>query len=112
MLVTEQSNRGTVALAKDEVAGEREARRPPGGNEDVGFVPAVKADAECSVFEKAEHLGESGREPCVVVVVDDAAAVARAIVHEIRRIGENEVDAFGLEAAHQRDAVAVQNGVE
>ena len=71
--------------------GEREARRAPGGDEDIGFVPAVEADAEVSVFEKAEHLGESGREPSIIVVIHDSATIAAAIVHEIWRIRKDEI---------------------
>ena len=89
-----------------------EARRAPRGHEEIDFVPAVEADAEAFVFQDAIHFCKGRLEPAIIVVVGDTAAGAVAIVHEIRRIGQNEIDAVGWESTHEADAIAQQDGVD
>ena len=76
------------------------------------LVPAVEADAEGFVFQDAVHFREGRLEPAVVVVVGNAAAGAVAVVHEIGRIGQDEIDALGGESAHEADAIAEHDGVD
>ena len=82
--------------------------RPP---EEMHFVPCVEAHAERCRLEDAIDLPESGSQPGTVVVVGHGAAVARAVIDQIRRVREHEIDGSGLKVSHAFDAVGVNDGV-
>src|ERR1700733_8186423 len=83
-----------------------EACRAPSGQEEVRPVPAVEADAEGLVFQDAVHFSESGFEPEIIVIVPDVATGTVAIVHEIGRVGQDEINAPGRKSGHEPDAIA------
>jgi hypothetical protein len=55
----------------------------PGGDEQVGFIPAVEADAECIGLQHPIHRGEGGFESLVIVVVGDRPAGSVAIARDV-----------------------------
>ena len=97
-------------LHEREVAHEPEADLLEDPDEEVGVRPAVERDGERIGPHHAEELGVGGDEPARVVVPDDRLPLAvppSLIVHEIRRVGEHEVDRFGRQRREDPDAVAV-----
>jgi hypothetical protein len=111
MLVAQEADGRSVTLAEHEVADDGEPRGAPGGDELVGAVPAVEADAKSAVLQDAVHFGESWLQPASVAVARDAAARAVAVVHEIGRIGQDKIDALGWQSAHKLNAIAEHDGV-
>ena len=61
----------------------------------IGVRPSIEADAKAVLPELAVDFGECRFEPCVVIIVRDDAPVAGFVAADIRRVGENEVDASG-----------------
>ena len=59
-------------------------------DEQVGFVPAIEADAEGGGFEKPVHLREGGFEPLRVVVVRNAAPGAVGVAGDVGRLGHDD----------------------
>ena len=51
-------------------------------------------------------------EPSCIGVILDAAPAAVAVIHQIRWIGEDEIDAAGGHFAHHLDAIALRNRVD
>lgn len=47
----------------------------------------------------------------VAVVIGTAPTVARTVINEIRRIGDNDVHAGARKGTQDRDAIAVDNSV-
>jgi hypothetical protein len=64
-----------------------------------------------SGFKHAVHRGEGGRDPIAVIVVGVAPAVARAVVDEVGRVGDDEVNAGFGQCGQDSAAVAVQDAV-
>jgi hypothetical protein len=91
--------------------GDVEFRLTPRSDELVGTIASVKTDAESVLAKHAEDFGEGGLEPRVVVIVRDGATVVRRVVHEIRRIGKDEIDAGTAKFPHDLDAVALKDSV-
>jgi hypothetical protein len=81
-----------VLFGEDDMAGDVEAGLAPRSHEQVHLVPGIKADAKLPVFEKPVHLRESGFKPGVIVVVHHAAPAAVVVIHQIGRVGQNEID--------------------
>src|ERR1700688_803407 len=77
MLVAKKTLGGSIALDKRQMADHSETHFTPSSEELVSFVPAVKADAEAVPAEHAIDFLESGLDPIAVVVVGNAAPVAR-----------------------------------
>src|SRR6185437_13348735 len=89
--------------------GEPKASLAPRGDEFVGLVPPVEADAERITVQHAKDFREGGLEPSGITVVRNPATVARAIVGEIRWIGQHEIDAAAAEPAEDFDAIALHD---
>src|ERR1700730_5325953 len=111
MLVAQEAGRRRIAFAEYDMPGELEACGAPGGDKAVRLVPAVEANAKAVVLEQAEDLREGRSEPAVVIVIDDAAPAAVAVAGNVGRVGQHEIHAGGLEAAHQRGAVPKHDAV-
>jgi hypothetical protein len=62
-------------------------------------------------FQEPVHFGEGRSEPSVVGVVGDGGAGAGQVAGDVRRIGQDEIDAVRGHPAHEVDAVALQDGV-
>ena len=78
----------------------------PGQHEVMHFVPCEKAHAESCRFEDAIDFAESGSQPGAIIVVGHGAAVTRAVIDKIGRIGEHEIHAafFGVDSSRaERD---------
>jgi hypothetical protein len=93
------------------VPHDAEAGVTVGAAETVGLGPAVEADAKAVRLENAVHFGKGGAEPCAVVVVHDGAAIAGLVARDIRRVGQDEIDAVGGKLRENIEAVAVDEGV-
>src|ERR1017187_9832750 len=113
MPVAEETRGRAVAFAEDDVADNREACGFPSVHEQVDLVRAVERNAQAVGPQHAVHLAEGRFKPrAVVAVIRPAAAGAVAVVHQVRRISKDEIDARPRKAAHDLDAVAVDDAVE
>src|ERR1700693_5810667 len=83
----------------------------PGRQKAVGFGPAVKADAKAVPAQHSVSLRKGGFEPGITGVVENGAAVPRAVVHQVRRVGEDEIHARGGHLFHQVDTIALGDGI-
>lgn len=81
-----------------------------GRGEFVDVRPAVEERAKAVAFQHAVKLGEGRFDPLEIVAVDRSAAAGRVAV-DVGRVGQNEVHAFEFDAAHDVDAVAVEDDV-
>src|SRR5580700_6332816 len=90
---------------------EPEACPAPGADEFVRLVPAVKADAEAVGFHNAVDVPEGRIDPVSLAIVADGLAVARTIIAEIGRVGQDEIDRLIRDPAHDVGAVAVKDAV-
>ena len=84
----------------------------PRRDEQIGFVPTIKADAEGIPRQDAIHGGKGGFKPGSVVVVDDGASATILILGDVGRISDDQIRATGWELRHLINAVAVDDGVE
>ena len=100
-----------IALAEHDMSDKAKARVAPCGDELVGLRPAIEADAEGIGFQDAKHAVRGGLQPFVAIVVGNALAVARAVVHQIGRIGEDEIHAVIGDVFHQHHAIAMKDCV-
>jgi hypothetical protein len=64
----------------------------PGRNEEVGFIPAIEAQAERTVLEHAIYLSECSFKLGRAVVVAHGLSASRAVTAKVRWIGENEIN--------------------
>ena len=77
MLVAKKTLGGGIALDERQMAYHPETHFTPRSEEFVGFVPAVKADAKAIPAEYAVDFLESRLDPIAVVIIGNAAPVAR-----------------------------------
>src|ERR1039458_9289358 len=112
MLVAEVPRLRGIALAEHDVSDDVEPGFAPGGHERIHFVPTIERHAQAVGPEHAVHLPESRFQPGVVVVIRYAAAGAVAVVHKVRRIGKDEIDARPWHGAHDIDAVTAGYAVQ
>src|SRR5687767_3992691 len=83
----------------------------PDRHEPINPRPAVKGGAQGIWFQNPIELPKCREEPIIGIVSDASAAVAWNIIHEIRRIGENEVDALRRHRSHFGNAVGMNDTV-
>src|SRR6202158_5772190 len=69
VVVAHEAHRGGVTFVEDDMAGQLKASTAPGGNETVGLVPAIEADAITVVLQQAKDFREGRIEPAVIVVI-------------------------------------------
>ena len=74
-------------------------------------MPAVEADAEGIAAQHMEDFGKCGFQPSRIIVIGDLATVTRAIVCEIRRIGQYEIDAASRQCLQDFDAITLQDRI-
>jgi hypothetical protein len=94
------------------MARDPEPRLLPRGDEQVCAAPSIEAHAKNIGPQNSIHLCVGGRQPGVVVVVDDVTSVAAAVIRDVGRIGEDEIDRAVVESLHGVDALAVDHGVD
>ena len=80
-------------------------------HETVCMGPAIETEAETVGLKHAIHLGIGGCEPCRIVVARHDAPVSRLVAHEIRRVGQDEIDASVLQHRQSLEAVGIDDGV-
>src|SRR5271163_1794307 len=83
----------------------------PSRHEFVDLVPAIEADTEAVRFQQPVYLAEGWIQPFAGAVVADGVTVARAVIAQVRRVGQAEIDRFRWQPAHDVGAVALQDGV-
>src|SRR5579872_53567 len=92
MLIAEIPRLRGIALAKDDMPDDIEPGFAPRAHERINLVPAVKRNTQAIGPEHTVHLPECRLQPSIIVVVRDPSAGAVAVIHEVRRIGEDEID--------------------
>jgi hypothetical protein len=111
VLITQEARARGVRLRENQMADGSKTRLGEGRGEFVDVGPAVEERAKAVAFQHTIELGEGRLDPLEIVVADRSAVAGRIAV-DVRRIGQNEIHAFGFEAAHDVDTVAVQDCVE
>lgn len=86
-----------------------ESRRLPGRHEQVNPVPGIEREGEPAISQNPVHLVERGPKPCGVVVVAHRAPVPALVIHEVRRVGEDEIHAPARHRPHEGNAVALKD---
>jgi len=109
VLIAEEPRLRAVRLAKYDVSHRLKTRFFPGCEELIHFRPAVEHDGYTVHLEHPVRFPHRGSEPVGVRIVLDRAAIAVAVVHQVRRVGEDEVDAVGRHLVHRLDAVAMKD---
>jgi hypothetical protein len=71
--------------------GYTEASGTPGAEEPINTAPSIERDAKGVIAQDAVKLLEGGGQPAIFLVIGDAAARPVLVVHQIRRVGENEI---------------------
>src|SRR5437867_1085387 len=74
--------------------------------------PTVKRNAKAVGLQEATKLAEAWTKPGVGIVVEATAPVARFVADEIRRVGDDEVNAFRGHRLHDGNAIAVDDLVD
>src|SRR5207253_9060026 len=108
----QQAAAGSVRLGPDEVSGWTEACGFPSGKELVYAIPAVKADAEAVGFQHPVDLLKGRLKPIAAVVVGNSSSLPIAVPHQVRRIGENEIDAARWQLRQDADTIATGNAID
>src|ERR1700730_11170700 len=97
VMVAHEAHRGGVTFVENDMSGELKSGLPPRGNETVGLVTAIEADAITVVFQQAKDFREGRIDPAVIVVIRDGSPGTVTVVRDVGRIGQHEIDAGGLE---------------
>lgn len=72
--------------------------------------PAIEADAQGVGLQHPIHAIGGRLQPVIAIVVGDALPTAGSVVHQIGRIGEDEIHAVGGQCVHQCHAIAMKDG--
>jgi len=94
MAIAEEAALRAIGLAKYDVSDRLKTRLLPRLKESIDLRPAVEYDRYAILLQYAVRFFHSRLEPVGFRVVLDGAAIAVAVVHQIRRIGQNEIDAI------------------
>jgi hypothetical protein len=107
MLIAEKPALRTVGLAEHDVSDRLKIRFFPRREEGIDLRPAIEHNGHAIHLEYPVRFTHRGLEPVGVDVVLDAATAAVSVIHQIRRIGEDEIDAVCRHLAHDLDAIAL-----
>ena len=77
----------------------------------VGARPAVETYHQAVLLQDTICFGHRGFEPVIIPVILESAARTVAIIYQIRRVGEDEIDALGGHLLHDLDAIALDDAV-
>src|SRR5271170_3804871 len=88
------------------------ARARPCLEELIYFRPAVEHDGDAILLKDSISLRHRGFEPVCIRIVLNGASIAVTEIHQVWRIGENEVDRVSWHLAHDLDAVAANDAVD
>ncbi|MFT8797189.1 MAG: hypothetical protein ABF837_05085 [Zymomonas mobilis] len=88
-----------------------EPRRLPGIGEQVDAVPAIERNGKAAPFQDTMHLVEGRPKPARIVIVADFPPVPALIVHQIRRVCQDEIHRITGHRPHKLHAVAIKDRV-
>ena len=71
-------------------------------------MPSVETHTERVAAQHTKDFSERGFQPSGITIVGDFSTVTRAIVCEVRRIGQREINAATAQLPHDFDAIALQ----
>ncbi|ACV75824.1 hypothetical protein Za10_1281 [Zymomonas mobilis subsp. mobilis NCIMB 11163] len=111
MLVAKKTRRRGVGFAEHDMTDHAKTCRLPGFGEEVDIVPPIKTDGKTAPFQHTVHLIHRRAEPTRVIVIADFPPVPALIVHQIRRVCQNEIHRIARHCPHQVHAVAIENGI-
>src|ERR1700744_1468664 len=109
MLIAEEPALRAIALAKHDVSDRLKTRAAPGFKERIDLRPSVEHNGHAILLQYPIRFCHCGLEPDLIDIVLNHASTAVAIVHQIRRIGEDEIDGVSRHLLHDIDAVAVKD---
>src|SRR6202034_3295181 len=112
MLIAEKPALRAVGLAEHDVSDRLKTRLFPRREEGIDLRPAIEHNGHAIHLEYPVRFAHRGLEPVGVDVVLDAATATVSVVHQIRGIGENEIDAVCWYLAHDLDAIALRDAVD
>lgn len=107
MPLADKSRLRGVGLGENQVTDNEETRFLPGLHEHVHAVPAVETDRQAVIFQHPVHFPARRQHPVAVYVIRNGAPGPVIKADQVRRIGENEINAFVRKTAHNLYAVAV-----
>src|SRR5260370_20495236 len=111
MLIAEEPALRAIALAKYDVSDRLETCAAPRFEERIDLRPSVEHDCDAVLLEYAVRFLHRGLEPALIDIVLNRASTAVAIVHQIRWIGEDEIDTVGRHLTHHLNAVTMKDQV-
>lgn len=109
MVIAEKATLRAIGLAEDDVPDRLKTRALPCCEELVYLRPAVEAEHQAVLPENSIGLRHRGLQPVAVHVVLNSAAIAISVVHQIRWVSQNEIEAVGSHLLHRLDAVGVED---
>src|ERR1700677_290025 len=109
MLIAEKPALRAIALAKHDVSDRLETRAAPCVEEGIDLCPSVEHDRYPVLLEYTIRFCHRWFEPGVIGIVLNRAPCAVPIVHQVRWIGEDEIDAVVRHLSHDFDAVAMKD---
>ena len=112
MLIAEKPALRAVGLAEHDVSDRLKARVFPCREESIDFRPAIEHNGRAIHLEYPVRFMHRGLEPVGVDVVPDASTAPVSVIHQIRWIGENEIDAVCRHLAHDLDAIALHDAID
>jgi hypothetical protein len=110
--IAEKPRLRAIRLAKHDVSDRLKARVFPCVEEYINLRPGVEHDGYAVHLEYPVRFPHRGLQPVGLRIVLDGASIAVAVIHQIRRVGEDEVCAVRRHLAHHLDAVAVKDRVD
>jgi len=112
MLIAKEARLRCVGLAKHQVSDRLETRAAPRFKERIDPGPTVEHDGHAILFKHPICFRHRRLEPVCIFIVLNGASIAVAIVHQIRRIGEDEIDTCLWHLTHDFDAISMRDGVD
>ena len=109
MLIAEEPDLGAIGLAKHDVSDRLETCAAPCVKEGIDLRPSVEHHCYPVLLQYSVRFCHRRLEPALINIVLNRAAGAVAIVREVWRIGEDEIDAVRGYLPHHVDAVAMKN---
>lgn len=112
MPIAEEPALRAICLAENDVSDRLKTRLFPCLEESIDLRPAVEHDGYAILLQYPVCFVHSGLEPVGFRVVLDSASIAVTVVHQIRGVGEDEIDAVCSHLTHDLDAVALRDAVD
>ena len=78
----------------------------------IDSAPSVEHHCDPILLENSVGFSHRWYQPIAIRVILDRAASAILVVHQVRRIGEYEIDAVCWHLAHDMNAVPMRNAVD